>query len=286
MNFKMIAAVAALVAAGTANAAIDSFSVSAVTAGNGSLALLKLDSTGDTTQSLIADLGLNYNDFATGSALTQAGTTIVWNFANNTITKNGAVVTGVTNDWASQFSTFAANSDAAETKWAVISGSQKGTSVQGFLTTGPVDADSVFAQQTPTITSAMGGVNTPLIVGSASKGTIGTADNGAASLASTDAAYIGKSTVFGTTDFNGWRNSTKWSVWNDVGSTSNFIAVNKSGAENFVGDTTLAANGYATFTLSGNTLTYTVPSVPEAETYALALAGLLSVAVFRRRAAK
>ena len=169
MNFKMIAAAAALLAAGAANAAITSFDGGTV-AGNGSVVLLKADTTGTTTQGLTVDLGFNYLDFANNGALTAAGTTIVWDFSANTITKNGALVTGVTNDWAAQFAIFAANSDAAETKWAIASGSQMGTKVTGFLASGNPTA-AQFTQQNTTLISQMGLVDsnasTGLISGTA-----------------------------------------------------------------------------------------------------------------------
>ncbi len=300
MNFKMIAAAVALVAAaGSANAAIDSFS--GVNGGNGSLTLLKLDSTGATTQGLIADLGLNYSDFANGGLYGAANTTVVWDFSANTMTVNGALKTGVTNDWAGQFATFAANSDAAETKWAIISGSQYGNTPYGFLSTGTPNA-SQLNQQNASVTANWVQTNQPLIHGNANFGTLASADNGAYSMPSTDKYYVGASTVFGTTSFNGWRGNSKWSVW-QAGTQNNLWQVNANGTEARIGDsagytlgandtldTTGLLNASGTFTLQGNTLTWKTatitPGVPEPTTYGLALAGVLTLLVARRRAAK
>lgn len=283
MNFKMIAAAAAFLAAGAANAAITSFDGGTV-AGNGSVVLLKADTTGTAVQGLTVDLGFNYLDFANNGALAQAGTTIVWDFSANTITKNGALVTGVTNDWASQFAIFAANSDAAETKWAIASGSQKGTAVTGFLASGNPTA-AQFTQQTTTLISQMGLVDSNatsgLIKSLGSKGTITSADNGAYAMGSTDSSYVG--TDYSLTTINGWKNNIKWSTWLADGATSAFTQVSANGTK------TLIPN--ATFQLVGNTLTYSVaggvtPSVPEPESLVLALAGVLGLALARRRAAK
>lgn len=285
MNFKMIAAAAAFLAAGAANAAITSFDGGTV-AGNGSVVLLKADTTGTVTQGLTVDLGFNYLDFANNGALAQAGTTIVWDFSANTITKNGALVTGVTNDWASQFAIFAANSDAAETKWAIASGSQKGTTVTGFLASGNPTA-AQFTSQASGNTANMGQITAPLIgapgttAGNANKGTFASADNGAFAMGSTDSSYVG--TAYSLTSVNGWKNNIKWNTWLADGDTSAFTQLNANGSESLIAN--------ASFKLVGNTLTYTVagavtPSVPEPESFVLALAGVFGLALARRRAAK
>lgn len=309
MNFKMIAAAAALLAAGAANAAISSFDGSTAV-GNGSLVLLKLDDSttnGAATQGLIADLGFNFSDFANGGVYGGANTKIVWDFSANTITKNGVLVTGVTNDWASQFAAFAANSDAADTKWTIASGSQKGTSTTGasFLLAGPGGA-------TPTSgnVATMAGVDgstTGMIKTLGTKGTITSADNGAYAMGSSDSSWLNK--TFGATTSTGWKNASKWSVWGVDGDSTNLwqITAGQTVGKSLVGDsanyvlgageqlnTTGLKNGGGTFTLAGNQLIWqtatitaaVTPSVPEPESFALALVGVMGLVVARRRTAK
>jgi hypothetical protein len=295
MNFKTLAVAAAIVAAGTANAAISSFN-GGTSNGNGSLVLMMLDSTGGTTQSLTVDLGLSFNDFASGGVYSKAGTSIIWDLANNTVmgsTRPDLSVAGTaisftgTNDWASQLAIFKANSDAAETKWAVISGSQKGTAVNGFLTTAPVGGPTAaqLTQTSTTLISNMGGINASVITSLGNKGTITSADNGAFSAGATDGSYVG--TGYGLSTTNGWKGNIKWASYALNGTSQSFEQVNANGTKAQVGQANIA--GYfdaGTFTLQGDTLTYTV-GVPEPESYALAIVGLLGMAaVARRRAAK
>jgi hypothetical protein len=290
MNFKTLAVAAALVAAGTANAAISSFS-GGTAIGNGSLVLLMLDDTGDATQSLTVDLGLNFSDFANGGRFSKAGTSIIWNLAANTVTgetRPNLSVAGTaisfteTNNWASQLSIFQGNSDAAETKWAVISGAQKTSVANAFLTTAPLDdaSDSV-----PTTSVAQFTQVTSKLIGSlGNKGTITSAANGAYSAAATDLSYVG--TAYETSDGLGWLGNSAWATWGDIGTSLHFKQVNANGGAFDVGQTAIDPQNIGTFTLQGNTLTYTV-GVPEPESYALAIVGLLGMAaVARRRAAK
>lgn len=297
MNFKMIAAAAALLAAGTANAALTSFDGGAVN-GNGSVVLLKLDSTGTTTQGLIADLGVNFNDFAFGGIYAGANNKIVWDFAANTITINGVAKTDVTNNWASAFATFASGSNANEAKWAIASGSQQDTNVNAMLASGNPTA-SQLTQQGSAVTAKMAAVNATLIAGNANNGTLGTADNGAYSMGKADAGYVGGTTVYGPTTANGWLNNTKWTTWSVDGAKTNLVQVGADGTNVRVGDISTYAPGltydttgllgtFGTFGLTGNTLVWqtATAAVPEPESIVLALAGVAALAVARRRAAK
>jgi len=95
MKLNKILAAVAILAAGAANASIDLMSgATSITPGNSSLILVKEDSTGINKAGLTVDLGYNLSDFVGSGALTAANTTVVWDFAANTITTNGALVSG------------------------------------------------------------------------------------------------------------------------------------------------------------------------------------------------
>jgi hypothetical protein len=312
MNFKQIAAAVAILAVGTANAAVqsfDSFIDDGETFGNGSLILIKADTTGATQGGLTIDLGFNYSDFADGGALAGANNTIVWNFSNNTITKNGALVTGVTNSWSAPFAAYAGN--AAETKWSVLSGSQAATAPNGFLSsTSKTLTAADLAAQDASVTGNMVGVSGQLlgtpVNGIANLGTFASADNGAYAMGSTSPGFVG--TAYNPTNVNGWKNNIQWNTWSVDGGKANLWQLNAvDGTNTLIGDSSTYTvgpnqvmsiagllNGGGTFTLSGDVLTYQTASitavtaaVPEPESFGLALIGLAAMGfVARRRAAK
>ncbi|HET8871803.1 MAG TPA: PEP-CTERM sorting domain-containing protein, partial [Aquabacterium sp.] len=220
--------------------------------------------------------------------LSKENNKVVWNFNTSTITVNG--VTKAANNDFSAFSSFISGTDDAP-KWGVIAGD----SVSGFqrmLTTGTPTA-SQLTQQNSSATSGM-------VLANAlwnNSGVSGSVDNGSYyAAASTDNSYVAKTTNFGTN----WLNKLKWQSLT-TNSQNNFWMAVGDGSENQVGVTTTPGanttgllNGAGTFTfdkaagtLTWQTATVVTAPVPEPESYALALVGLVAAGfVARRRSAK
>jgi hypothetical protein len=137
---------------------------------NSSLLFAAVDAEGTPTAVMI-DLAYVLTDFDTrgdvggvlnGSytpgprgALLAEGTTAVWNFRANTLTVNGAAVAG-DHRWSTAFGEFAANAQAAETRFAIV-GMSMGDYPEFFLTSGNPSA-ALLASQTPGMTNNMGTV--------------------------------------------------------------------------------------------------------------------------------
>lgn len=291
MQIKHILAAAALVATGAANAAIQSG-----TNGDGSLFLIAFDNQNGTTTSGLFDLGYSLSSFAgagngssaTLGALAAANTTVVWNFVNNTVSLNGNLVTTLgTNNWSGAFATLLANADAGEIQYVVGAHDTTGIGAnKRSLISGSVNATA----QDKTNQDITNSTNLLQIVTSndiftpiATKGTIGSADNGAYTFTAADGAtnrangYVMAGDGFG----NNWRNSNKLGGTVDAGVENGLWLADAGGAEQLLGRITFsAANGTLTYT---NVVT---SNVPEPSTYALALMGLAvaGVAARRRRA--
>lgn len=304
MKLHHIAAAVAFAAAGTAHAAIDNF-----TTGNGSLFLVAYDNAGGsfTQTASLFDLGYHLDDIAgsTGNGtngavgiLSNPGTTVVWNFNNNTVTVDGVTKDLGTNSWSTAFNKLVANSDAGEIKWTVGAGDNVGFGAAArYLITGQPTAAALTSQNASnttnlTNTNSLFGANilnkgTLNVDGVANGGwTFAAAEDGAATAAN---GYVIDSTVFGTN----WR--TRNVLTNAIvldGAQQNLWLADASGAEKRVGDQALAGPGYLngagtlTFNSAAGTLTLAIPAVPEPSTYALALLGLglVGVAARRRRA--
>ena len=298
MKLQKIAAVVALLAAGAANAAVTKMDGGSV-AGDSSVFLVMLDSTGSTTRSLTIDLGFSYSQFNATGALSGPDQLVTWNLANNTLVQNGQLVTGATNAWSEQADDFFANADAGEVKWALVAGSRRGNTPVGFLATG-TPTNSQLTNQNAAATANFVQID-PLFTNNATRGTHATADNGAFSAGATDVGYVGTDYA-ATTSINGWKNNLKWNGWTALGGSTNVRQLNANGTERTVGDTATFAgglglydttgllNGIGTLSVSadGRTITWaTAALVPEPQTYALTLVGLVTVGlVARRRRAK
>lgn len=310
MNFKMIAAAAALVVAGTANAAITQMNGGAVN-GDSSVLLVMLDSTNNTSgpnvRGLTVDLGLNFSQLRAGGIYAGANQSLTWNLAQDTLNINGTVATGATNAWSAQVADFLSKADVAQVKYALVAGSYTNTSVNAFLASGTPTSTNL-TNQTSGKTASMVQVNLPMFIQGANGGTLGSADNGAYSMGATDAGYVG--TGYNLTTVNGWLNNTTWSTWTSLGGKTNLTDVKATGFESAVGltssfvldpalysgwDQTGLLNNRGTLEVSADGLTVSwktasgiaiTPEVPEPSTYALMLAGLVVAGVAARRRAK
>lgn len=304
MKLNLIVAAAALAAAGAANAAVDNFA-----SGNGSISFLAYDNQGTAVGSVFVDLGVNVNDFAplvTGTfpdtSLTfmeasntnfaASNTTAVWDFANNTVTKNGQLVSdSATNDF-SAFNAFLGGIDATTFRWGVIGGDSTpnlalGGNVQRYLTTGVPTASALTLQNS---SATSGNVLVDTMFNRQNVLAVEANDSYYASSA-TDNGYVAKTDNFSA---GKWQNKLKWDATTAgqvAGGTSqtNFWFLSGTGQEMQVGDNSGAArpdllNNKGTWTLdvTARTLTWSTP-IPEPETYALVIAGLAVMGVAARR---
>lgn len=290
MQIKHILAAAALVATGAANAAIQNG-----TNGDGSLFLIAFDNQNGSTTSGLFDLGYSLNSFASATgngssatlgALAAANTTVVWNFVNNTVSLNGNLVSTLgTNNWSSAYATLLANADAGEIQYVVGANDTTGFGVnRRALISGSATATAQDKlNQDGSNTTTLGQITTSndIFTPIATKGTIGSADNGAYTFTSADGAttrsngYVMAGDGFG----NNWRTGNKLGGTVDAGVENGLWLADTSGAEQLL--------GRITFSAANGTLTYTTAAVPEASTYSMALIGLVvaGIAAARRRRA-
>ena len=303
MKLQHIAAAVALAAAGTANAAVDNFAT-----GNGSFFLVAYDTTGAKTASLF-DLGFNLNDFAgTGTGATAAngtlaaaGTKVVWDLANNTVTVNGSIANTGVNAWSAALSKLVGNADAGDIRWLVGAGDSVGSPQnQRFLLTG----QATTADQSSTNSAALISSDTLFSGSITSKGTLNQAgiDNGGwtFSEATDGSATAANGYIFDSTIFSAdWKARNKLSSATVLdGAKQNLWLVQAAGAELAItSDPVVAApnnsadllnnRGTLRFNSQAGTLTWETPSaIPEPSTYGMALIGLAlaGVAARRRRA--
>ncbi|MBK1678957.1 PEP-CTERM sorting domain-containing protein [Rhodocyclus tenuis] len=267
MNFKlkMIAAAAAMVVAGGANATMDNFM-----SGNSSLAFIALDSVG-TPISLMADLDFNVNSFNP-----TAGTTIVWNFNTNSLTVNGVASASTQTNWSGAYSSFASLAQSADTKWAVIAGDSLSSNVSGdqrYLTTA-APGTTLATLRGQTKINLQGWAAVDLLVNA--NNALQTDSN--ASTATSGQAYVGTNTSNG--QFK-WNNKFVGNAFASEGATASFyqLDTNNGTATNRALVTPFAG----TFSYASGVLTYAVAAVPEPETYAMLLAGLGMLGFMARR---
>lgn len=283
MKLQHIAAALALVAAGTANAAI-------ATGGNGSLVLIAYDNRGGTTTAGVFDLGLTFDDLvgstgngsgvAAGSLAATAGQNIVWDFNANTIKVNGVTQAyGGTNSWDAAFSTLLANSQPGDLRFVVTAFDNTGIgALQRSIVTGISGntTSSFSSTQTTTLQQISGGKSNDIFAPIANKGTNATAGNGAFT-------FVGGTVA--ATRANGYAMAgdgfgVEWRTANVL--TGETLASNTAGLYIVDGTTKYKEFAQVAFSAENGTLTLTTP-VPEPTTYALLVSGLAMVGALARR---
>jgi len=281
---NLVVAALALMAVGAADAAL----TPTTTPGNSSLMFVAADTApnpidGNYNVSLSIDLGNLFADYVSGpfafttGALTAPGTTVVWDFANNTRMTNGTQDSG-TFSWSSAYSSFkslVAGIAGDSMLWGVIAGdTATGTTAsasnlisnQNLLLTPTAALSGITAAN---VATGAANLNNMLIqsngLGSQVAGTTG------ANTATSGGAFLGQ---INKESFGGQLQGG--SYLNAVGATSTLTWLHQAATPNVM---TL---GQFTFDGTTDTLTYIVP-VPEPGTLSLALAGLGALGFVGRR---
>jgi PEP-CTERM motif len=292
---KFAVAIAAVLAVGGANAAIDGGGVS----GNGSMFLVAYDrlARGNFASTAgIFDLGVTINDMisATGNGIDAGAgyqsSNIVWDFQNNTITIDGVLQNGYgTNNWTTAFDLMMAETDPEDRLFFVGANDGVGTAANlRYLATGNVDADPYL--QTSSATTGfrvfVNGKTSDVFTALTDKGTITSADNGAYTFTAADGqtSRLNGYVVAGDGMANNWGNA------NLLGGTVPYDQQNGLWAmdarnSNPVGGTIITTRLLGTVALDvvAKTLTYTAQPVPEPTSYAMMMLGLAAIGLMARR---
>lgn len=287
MKLQYIAAAVALAAAaGSANAAMERGSN-----GNGSLVLIAYDNIGGTTTAGVFDLGLSIDDVigATGNGTAVAANTlenahIVWDFAGNSITVNGAVTSfGGNNDWTAAWNTLLANSDAADLRFVVTGfdttgiGANKRSIVTGVAepTAQQLNNNTTQSNNVQQIAGSFD-IFTPINA----RGTHTSAANGAYTFTSADGATVRSNgyAMAGDAFATNWRQGNLLNGETFAGTEATLWVI----------DTLAKERKFNTVNLNvaaGQLVMGVAPAVPEPSTYALMFAGLVVAGVVARRRA-
>lgn len=271
--------------------------------GNSSIAFVAMDGTNIgagivPAQSLTIDLGYTLLDFlpaitgvtVAAGTLSTPGTTVVWDFVNNTRSFNG-VVDGGTYLWSAPYSTYTAAIQNGSS-WGVIGGESVSGGASAttpanqttFSTGNPTTEQMVaFTGSTP-VSTATGNLNN-FFAANNFNGTLAPGQIGG-NVATTGTGFLNstlKDTFGGGGGYNNLRYLTQ-------GNTSfiQFVRQQSNSTVYQLGlpislDQVSSNPASFTFDASAGTLTYIMP-VPEPGTYAMLLAGLAAVGfVVRRR---
>lgn len=279
MQFKMKALVAA-VAVVAATGAHAAYTFNDATANNAELLFVLFAADG--SQSSVFDLGVNPVDFNATSAAATANTKITWNFNANTAVQSvgtGFAQTSTDNAWNSAIASY---STLVGTRWMVVAGDRVGATITNQRYWSTSSSDDALVRSTTNVNVAGFNAVASSFQNAATIGTHTTNANGA------NVSASGLNSDIQTTFFNGsidWK-TAKFHAMADAGNAMNFYAINGN---------TAGASKVATFTEyagtfqfnTDGTLAYTATAaVPEADSYAMLLAGLgVLGAIARRRRA-
>lgn len=293
MKLKHIAAALAVLAAGTANAAI-------ATGGNGSLVMIAYDKTPTGSFNNVAgvfDLGITIDDLigATGNGTAVVASALQskdlsWNFNTNTLSIGGVVSNAYgANNWTAAWNTLLANSDAADLSFVVTAFDTTGIGAnKRSIVTGIAGSTATFnAGNGSGVQAIAGGANNDIFAPIANKGTIASAANGAYTFTTADGAatrangYAMAGDAFG----NEWRSANSLLGETLASKTTALYAVDGAGKRIQLGSTT-PGKGVVELDVATGTLSYSVSAVPEPSSYAMMIAGLaVAGAIARRRRA-
>lgn len=252
---KVAAAVAMALAAGAANAAIDV----------GDLFFVY----DKETSSASFDLGINMAQFTAASAqASTAGSSIVWNFAANTVTVNGfSGYTGATSGlWSSA--------------WSSIGG---GAGTYGVLA---VDGNAGKIVTTSSSSNAVtaGTTDTEIFGTGSVQGYIDSMNAAATHLGNPVGASFENAPASPALHNNGFGLSDKWGdnvPFTALGSSSSSLGFWEMDGQ--AGAPWPKYKGTFSLDAASGTLTYSVAAIPEPSTYALLAAGMVVIGVFARR---
>jgi hypothetical protein len=266
MNFKHIAAAAALLATGSSFAAnIAMNGATAATAVGSGLVFFVTDTANSKSYDL--DLGVSF-----AGALA----------ANTSVSVAGDA------NWTSFYDA----NRASDFVWSVVAGKSTGPVATAGANTLLTTVNAGF--NTSLITTA-GAANIATIVGNLDKTIFDINGKAAATSASfvatktTDIAYFGEANTVSFSNYNLSNQvvSTGFLTYNNIGTTASFLKLANTGGRGAANVYTIAGTYSASFdgsTVSLNTVAVT-PAVPEPESYGLALVGLLLAGVVARRRA-
>lgn len=294
LKLNMVVAALALVSAGTSNAAM-----SLMASGDSSLIFVGYDRTGAAVGSYVADLGSTLSSFLPTSSINAPGTTIQWNFSNNSVSVNGGAGSTTGNGWSTNYSSFLGAIQTPELRWAIVAGD----SVNGvYLTTGTPTANNVSnanvaGRLTSDAASNMGFMD-DVLSSNNNAGNHSTTTNGS-SFATAGTPFNLVIARFGTA--GNWNNSLTWNATSADNASTRFQLVDlfspfregtdgeplpvitQFGNPNGNAPSLASVAGSFSFNSSSGTLTWAAAPVPEPSGYALALAGLGMLGFMARR---